>query len=433
MSPGVIALLGVAGFLVLVFLRMPIGFAFAIMGALGVMWLKGIGPGLALLGTAPYSWASYQGLIVLPLFALMGSFAFHSGISRDLFDAAYKWLGRLPGGLALATMLACTGFAACTGSSLASAGAMGSICYPEMKRFRYHDALSTGCIAAGGTLGIMIPPSVIFIVYGVLTQTSIRHLFIAGVLPGLMLSGMFAILISGMVVRNPELAPAGESFSWKERLVSLKGIWAMLLLVVVVIGGLYRGVFAPSEAGAIGAVASFLIGLSRRRLPVPAIINALKDSLQLTCMAMTVLIGAMMFSTFLLSSGLPDMLRNWISGLVVPPLFILMGILFLYIPLGMIIDSLPMILLTIPFVFPIIDKTLGYNPIWFGVLVCLMGQLANITPPVGMNLYILQGVSKVRLGVVIRGALPFCYVMLIAEAILIAFPQISLFLPSLME
>lgn len=431
MSPTIVFILGLAGFLFLAFMGMPIAFAFGFVGFLGTIFLMGIEPGLALIGSAPWQWASASGFIVVPLFILMGTFSYYSGISQALFVAAYKWLGRLPGGLAIATNLACTGFAACTGTSLASAATMGTIAFPEMMRFKYDQRLATGCIGAGGTLGILIPPSIFFIIYGFMTQQPISTLFIAGIFPGLMLSGMFVALILVMCTRNPALGPAGESFTWKERFTSLADVWGVIVLFILVIGGLYLGIFAPSEAGAIGASGAFIIALSRGT-KINMLFKALVDSLRLTCMVLTITIGAMIFNIFVTVSGVPTIFAEWITGLSVSPYAILIFILLMYIPLGMVMDVMAMILLTIPIIFPIISE-LGFDPIWFGVLIVVMCELANITPPVGMTVYVVQGVTKVPLEEVFRGNIPFVAVMIIGLAILVAFPEISLFLPRAMR
>lgn len=410
---------------------MPIAFAFAIVGFVGVLLIMGVGPGLAMLGAAPWQWAAKSDLIVVPLFVLMGQFAFYSGISRDLFVAASRWIGRLPGGLALATNLACTGFAACTGSSVASGATMGIIAYPEMKRFNYDDRLATGIICAGGSLGVLIPPSIVFVIYGFLTNQSIGVLFIAGILPGLLLSSTFLILIYVMCLRNPKLGPRGESFSWGERVKSLRGVWGMLLLFLLVIGGLYFGVFAPSEAGAVGAFGAFLICLLKRT-KVPMLIKALKESLQITCFTMTILIGAMIFSVFVTVSGFPSVFSGWINSLSLPPLAILILILLIYIALGTAMDELAMVLLTIPTIFPIV-KGLGYDPIWFGVVIVLIFEMAIMTPPVGMVVYVVSGVTKVRAEDIFRGCWPFFFAMVVNLAILITFPEIALLLPRTMQ
>ena len=432
MSPIAAGILSIVGFLVLALLGLPLAFSFATVGFVGIILIKGLEQGLTVLGDAPYTWTTSYVLCAIPLFVLMGQFAFHSGISRDLYVAAYKWMGRLRGGLALATTLACTGFAACTGSSVAAGATMGTIAFPEMERFNYDRRLSTGCIAAGGTLGILIPPSTIFIIYGVMTYTSIGELFIAGIFPGLMLSALFLGLIYVMCKRNPKLGPAGEPFPWKERFASLTGVWGMIALFLLVIGGLYIGIFAPSEAGAIGAIGAFIIALTRRRLTKSVFFTALRETAQITVFSLFVLVGAMIFSTFLTLTGLPGVLATWITSFDVPPFIILIFILIMYIPLGCVIDCLPMILLTMPIIFPIVTG-LGFDPVWFGVLIVVVGELSLITPPVGINVYVVQGVTKVPLEDVFIGIMPFAIVFVIGIAILVAFPQISLFLPGLMR
>jgi len=423
-------IVGLVVFLLIAFVGMPIAFAFALVGFVGTIFIMGLEPGLALLGSAPWEWASQGGFVVVPLFILMGTFAFYSGISQDLYVSAYRWIGRLPGGLALATNLACTGFAACTGSSLAGGATMGTIAYPEMMRFNYDRRLATGCIAAGGTLGILIPPSIFFIIYGFLTQQPIGALFIAGIFPGLLLSGLFLGLILVMCIRNPKLGPRGEFFPWRERISSLRGVWGMLLLLGLVIGGLYFGVFAPSEAGAAGAFGAFIIALFRRT-KISMLTSALMDSLRLTCMVLTIAIGAMIFGVFVTVTGFPSMFAAWITGLPITPYAVLILILLMYIPLGMVMDVMAMILLTIPIIFPIISG-LGFDPIWFGVLVVVICEMALITPPVGMTVYVVQGVTKVPLDEVFRGNLPFVIAMIVGLALLVAFPEISLFLPRTM-
>jgi C4-dicarboxylate transporter DctM subunit len=428
----VMGALGVLGFLVLAILGLPIAFSFATMGLVGITLIQGLGPGLSSLADAAYSETASYILTTIPLFVLMGQFAFHSGISRDLFRAAYKWMGRLPGGLALATTLACTGFAACTGSSVASAATMGTIAFPEMERYHYSPRLSTGAIAAGGTLGILIPPSTIFIIYGIITETSIGDLFIAGIFPGLMLSFLFCAVIYLTCKRNPKLGPPGVASSWKEKFASLAGVWGMVLLFILVIMGLYFGLFAPSEAGTIGAFGALMIALFRGRLTKGIFMSALVETVRISCFSLFVLVGAMLFNTFLTMTGVPQMVSEWVIHIPVSPFAILILIVIFYIPLGMVIDCLPMILLTMPFVFPIIEG-FGYSPVWFGVLVCVLGELSLITPPVGINIYVVQGVTKVPLDEVARGIMPFVIAFLIGLAFLIAFPQISLFLPSTMK
>ena len=413
-------------------LGLPLAFSFAVVGFIGIIFMKGLGPGLSTLGHAPYSLLASYTICAIPLFVLMGQFAFHSKVGRDLFSAGHKWLGHLPGGLFLATTVACTGFAACTGSSVASAATMGTLAFPEMERFHYDRRLAAGSVAAGGALGILIPPSTMFIIYGIITETSISQLFIAGFLPGLLLSALFLVIIFILCKRNPRLGPIGDSFSWKEKMISLTGVWAMLALFLLIMGGLYSGVFAPSEAGTIGAFGAFIIGLARRRLSWSGFVAALLDTARITCFALFTLVGAMIFSTFLTVSGLPHVVSDWVTSLPFPPMVILITILLMYIPLGCVIDCFPMILLTIPIIFPII-KNLGFNPVWFGVLIVVMGEVSLMTPPVGINVYVVQGVTNVPLEDVFRGVLPFTIAMLFGIALLVAFPQISLFLPGMMK
>ena len=425
-----IGLIAVASFLFLAFLGLPLGFSFALVGFIGMFLLKGLLPALSLLGGNPYSQVASFVLCAVPLFVLMGQLAFYSGISRNLFDAAYKVMSRLPGGLALATMGACTAFAACTGSSLASAATMGTIAYPEMKRYKYSSRLATGTIAAGGTLGILIPPSTIFIILGIITETNIGALFVAGILPGFFLSGLFMLLILIMCKRNLALGPPGMAFSWKERFRSLKSIWGMLGLFILVIGGLYIGVFSPSEAGSIGASGAFVLALVKR-MRWSAFVAAFKDSAQITCYMLFILIGASIFNIFLGIAGVPAVMSSWITSLPVPPIGITIGMLALYVPLGMFLDTLGMILLTVPIFFPVIAQ-LGFDPVWFGVLICMMAELGMITPPVAINVYIVQGVTKVPMEDIFLGIIPFVVMYLLAIGFIVAFPDIALYLPRLM-
>ena len=431
MPPLLIGFIAVGAFLLLSFLGLPLGFSFALVGFVGMVFLKGLIPALNLLGGNPYSQVASFILCAVPLFILMGQFAFYSGISRNLFSAAYKLMARLPGGLAVATMAACTAFAACTGSSVASAATMGSIAFPEMKRYRYSPRLSTATIAAGGTLGILIPPSTIFVILGIITETNIGALLIAGIFPGLLLSGLFILLIFGMCKRNPVLGPRGEAFSWKEKFQSLTGVWGMVVLFIVVIGGLYIGIFSPCEAGCIGAFGAFILSLIKR-MKFSAFLATLKDSAQITCYILFILIGASIFNIFLGIAGVPAALSNWIINLPVSPIGIVIAMLLLYIPFGMFLDTLGMILLTVPIFFPVIIQ-LGFDPVWFGVLICMMAELGMVTPPVAINVYVVQGVTKVPMEDIFRGVLPFIFVYLIAIGIIVAFPEISLFLPRTMK
>jgi C4-dicarboxylate transporter, DctM subunit len=431
-SPLIILFICLAAFLILMFISVPIAVCFGIVGLVGVTIIRNFTTSLNLFGNAPLEWASMEALIVVPLFILMGEFAFRSEISTDLFDSAVKWMGRLPGGITLATMLACTGFAACTGSSLASAATMGTVAWPEMQKHKYSPELSTGCIAAGGTLGILIPPSITFVIYGGLTQTSVGKLFIGGLIPGLMLAALFMLQIYLQCRIKPSMGPPGqEKYSLKEKFKSLVGIWGMVVLVIIVLGGMYLGVLAPSEAGALGAFGALVIALIRRRLTMQNLIVSLRGTVRLTSMILSITIGAMIFNFLVTVSGFSGMFSQWIHALPVSPWFIVIFTLILYIPLGMFMDTLAMILLTIPVVFPIL-MSFGFDPVWFGVLLVIMCELGMITPPVGMNVFVTSAVTKIPLEKCFRGILPFAVVMCIAVIILCLFPQIATFLPNRM-
>ena len=298
MEPTILVGLALVAFFALVVLGMPVAFSFATVGLIFLSIFRSLEPALLILGSVPFSWASSYTLVAVPLFILMGQLAFQTGISHDLYTAADRWIGRFPGGLASTTTLSCTLFAACTGSSTAGAATMGVVAFPEMQKFNYDQRFSTGCIAAGGTLGILIPPSILFIIYGCLTETSIAELFIAGILPGILLSILFILMITIRCVINPKLGPRGKSYSWTEMFVSLKGVWGMLTLFLLVIVGLYFGIFTPSEAGSIGAFGAFCIGLATRRLTKSGFIDALKSTLSTTCFIITITIGAMIFTAF---------------------------------------------------------------------------------------------------------------------------------------
>ena len=427
-----IAVLGIVLFLLLSFNGMPVGFSFAIVGAVGLIYVRGLGPGLAILGHTPYAWGTNSNLLPLPLFILMGMFAFYSRISQDLYQTAYRWMGRLPGGIALATNLASTGFAACCGVSMAGVATMGSIAYPEMRRLKYDNRLATGCIVAGGGLSSLIPPSLAFIIYGFLTEESIARLFIAGLLPGLMLSVMFLLTIFIMCKRDPQLGPQGPSFTWGERFRALKGVLGMLVLFILVFGGLYIGIFTPSEAGAAGACGAFLITVASRRLKLSGLVDATKDTLKTACFIMTMIIGANIFNSFLGTTGLSSGFSEWLTDLHLPRYLILSGILFVYLPLGMFLDIGAVILLTVPIFVPPLEA-LGFDPIFIGVLIAVVAEIGFMTPPVGLNAFVVHGVTQVPLARVFRGTLPFAIVMLMGLIILVVFPQIVLFLPGIMD
>jgi tripartite ATP-independent transporter DctM subunit len=368
---------------------------------------------------------------VIPLFVLMGEFCFFAGIGRDLYDMAYKWLGPLPGGLSMGTVAACGGFAAVCGDSMATAVTMGTVAIPEMKRYQYDSRLAAGCVAAGGTLGVLIPPSLAFILYALLADQSIALLFIAGILPGILLILLFMLSIYLRARRNPELGPPGPSTTVREKIYSLKGVWATLLLFAVVIGGMYIGVFTPTEGGGIGAFGAFVIGVARRRLDWNGILSSLLEAGKISAVCIGILLGAQVFGIFMAASKLPIDLANYVAQLPVPSLVILIAILVIYLFLGCLMPAIPMLILTVPIFYPVVTS-MGYDPIWFGVIMVLMFEMAVITPPMGINVLALQTVTKeISLTDMFRGVLPFLVAMIFCVIILIIFPQIALFLPNL--
>lgn len=432
MSPATVGIIGIGVMVLLFFSRMPIGFVMLLVGFLGFSYMRSVEKAIGMLGMAVYGSLSVYDLAVIPLFLLMGQFAFHGGLSRDFYKTMYKWLGRLPGGLAIATIGGCAGFAAVCGSSVATAVTMGSVALPEMQKYKYDSKLAVGSIAAGGTLGILIPPSIAFAVYGIITSTPIGPLLLSGFLPGLLLTGLFMLLIYIMARRNPTLGPPGPPVSLREKVTSLKGGWGILSLFILVIGGIYLGVFTPTEGAAFGAFAALLISLGRRSLSWQNFLDTLLSTGKTSAMIFAILIGASVFSYFIAISQIPNLLADTIAGLSVHRLVILSLILFMYVILGCLMEAFSMIILTMPIIFPIIQK-LGFDPIWFGVLMVIMMEMGMITPPVGLNVFVIQGVARdVPLYTIFRGTAPFVVAMVVCIIILIIFPSIALFLPGIM-
>jgi C4-dicarboxylate transporter, DctM subunit len=433
MEPTTVGLIGLAVLVIVLFSRMPVGFVMALVGVVGFSYAVTWNAGLRMLAKDFYSIFGSYSLTVVPLFILMGQITFHAGISRRLFDTAYRFIGHLPGGLAMATVAACAGFAAICGSTNAAAATMASVALPEMKRYKYSMVLGTGTVAAGGSLGILIPPSVIFIVYGILTQQSIGKLFVAGILPGILLSIFFIAAIYIWVKITPAIAPRGEKATFREKMASLKGVVETLLLFALVMGGLFLGFFTPTEAGAIGAGGAIILGLATRRLSLNGLIQALMESTRISCMVMVIVAGATMFGHFLAITRIPYILATWVSELALPHGAIMTFIIFLYLVGGCFIDALALILLTIPIFYPVVID-MGYNPIWFGVIIVIVTQMGVITPPVGVNVYVVSGVVRdVPLEAIFKGALPFLFALILLSLLLIPFPQIALFLPGLMR
>jgi len=432
MSPETIGILGILCMFILLAFRMYIGMAMALVGFIGLCALVGLDAGVSILGITPLAEGSSYTLSVIPLFVLMGQFAFVSGISADIYKTVYAWMGHLKGGLAMATVMACSGFAAVCGSSLATGATMGMVAIPEMDKYKYDPRLSTGCVAAGGTLGILIPPSIGFILYGILTEESIGKLFMAGLLPGLLLAGLFIAAIFIQCWLNPRMGPKGERSSWGIRLRSLGGTWGMLFLFCVVMGGIYLGVFTPTEAAGVGAFGAFLIALVKRKLTFQTLIRCLRETGNTTAMIFLIIIGANIFSTFLGLAQIPMGLADFITGLALPRFVILAGVLAIYILLGCVMDCYAIMILTVPIIFPLI-QAMQFDPIWFGVLMVIVLEVGLITPPVGLNVFVLKAAAPmVPLSIIFKGILPFLVAALLAIVLLTIFPQIALLLPSMM-
>ena len=428
----IIGLLGIAVLLLLMVLRMPIGVAMLLVGIVGFGMLNGWTAALAALGTYPYQYAAVYDFAVIPLFVLMGNLGSVSGMARDLYAAAYSWVGHVRGGLAHATILACAGFAAVSGSSVASAVTMGKVCLPEMRRYNYSHRLATGVIAAGGTLGILIPPSTAFVIYGLLTEQSIGRLLLAGFLPGLLLAAIFMATVAIWMRFKPQYGPPGPRATRQERKQSLVRATPMLSIVLVSIGGIYVGVFTPSEAAAVGAALAFAYALWRRTLGGGALSTVLVETVNTTALVFLILIGALVFGPFLALSGLPEKIAQSLAGLDVPRVVILILVLAVYIALGTFLEGFSMLVLTLPIVIPIM-QALNYDLIWFGVVMVIVLEMGLIDPPVGINVFIVKGlVPDVPMTEIFAGIVPFWFAMMACIAILIVFPDIALFIPNTM-
>jgi tripartite ATP-independent transporter DctM subunit len=427
-----IGLIGIGVLLLLMALRMPIGIAMLLVGIVGFAILNGPQAALAALGSYPYQYAAVYDFAVIPLFVLMGNLGSVSGMARDLYAAAYSWIGHVRGGLAHATILACAGFAAVSGSSVASAVTMGKVCLPEMRRYNYSHRLATGVIAAGGTLGILIPPSTAFVIYGLLTEQSIGKLLLAGILPGLLLMAIFMVTVAVWMRFKPQYGPPGPRASWSERGQRLLGAGPMLTIVVISIGGIYVGAFSPSQAAAVGAALAFGYAIWRRSLGNGNLSKILIETVNTTALVFLILIGALVFGPFLALSGLPEKIAQSLAGLDVPRVVILILILSVYILLGTFLEGFSMLVLTLPIVFPIINA-LGYDPIWFGVIMVIVLEMGLIDPPVGINVFIVKGlVPDVPMSEIFAGIVPFWFAMMVCIAVLIMFPEIATFIPDRM-
>jgi len=433
MSPTLVGTIGLVILIVVLFSRMPVGFVMALLGLMGFSYMVSLEAGLSLLAKDIFDIFGSYSLTVVPLFVLMGQLAFHAGISRRLYDSAYRFMGHWPGGLAMATIGACAGFAAICGSTNASAATMATVALPEMKRYHYDMKLATGTVAAGGSLGILIPPSVIFIIYGIMTEQSIGKLFVSGILPGVLLASLFILTIYVWTRLRPNLGPRGPRASLKEKLQSLSGVLEMLIIFSLVMGGLFKGFFTPTEAGAIGAFCTLLLAMIRRQMNWRGFVQSLAETTRISCMVLVIVTGATVFGHFLAITRIPFELAGWVQGLPLPPWGIMGVIIFIYLVGGCFMDSLALILLTIPIFFPV-AVSLGYDPIWFGVIIVMVTEMGVITPPVGVNVYVVSGVAKdVPLDVIFKGIFPLLLALIVAVILMVLFPQIALFLPSFMR
>ncbi len=428
-------LIGLAAMMLIAFVRVPIALAMAIVGVVGYAYMRDWNWTVAFASaqTKIYETGRNYTLSVVPLFILMGSFTTRAGMSQELFRAAYAFIGHLRGGLAMATILACAGFGAICGSSIATAATMAKVAYPSMKRFGYSDALSTGSIAAGGTLGILIPPSTIMVIYGVFTETNIGKLFAAGVLPGILAAALLCVAVAYVTWRDPKAGPPGERITWRERWLALRDIWAVAALFLFVMGGIYGGAFTATEGAGMGAFGAMAFALWRRALSWRAFYGCLVESARTTAMLFMILIGALMFAEFVNITTMPNDLKSFVDRFNVHPVLVVAAICAIYVILGTAMEELSMILLTIPVFFPVVMH-LGFDPIWFGILIVVVVEIGLISPPVGMNLFVLKTLlPEVGTGTVFRGVTPFIVADVVRLAILIAFPAISLWLPSLMK
>ena len=426
-------LIGFAAIFILALMRVPVAFAMGAVGFAGIGLTRGWQPALAGVAQVVYETGFAYTLSVIPLFILMGNFVARAGLARELFQAAYAFIGHARGGLAHATVAACAGFGAICGSSIATAATMSKVAYPSMRKLGYSDSLSTGVMAAGGTLGIMIPPSTILVIYGIVTETDIGKLFAAGVIPGLLTAALLMLAITVMTSCDPGHAPAGQRSTWPERWRALRGIWGVLVLVLVVLGGIYGGLFTVTEGAGFGAAGAFLFALLRGRLTWRSLYEVLVESARTTAMLFTLLIAATLFANFVNFTTLPGDLQDWITHLGLSPLTVVVAMMAVYVVLGTVMEELAMVLLTIPLFFPIVTS-MGFDPVWFGVLIVMVVQIGLISPPMGMNLFVLKArLPGVGLGVIFRGCRPFVAVMVVMLGVLIAFPSLSLWLPSLMR
>jgi len=417
----------------LAFARIPIAFAMLIVGVGGFALTRGMHAAFDQLAQTTFAAGIDYELSVVPLFVLMGNFVSRAGMSQELFRAAYTFIGHWRGGLAMSTVVACAGFGSICGSSIATAATMSKVAYPPMRRLGYSDKLSAASICAGGTLGILIPPSTIMVIYGIITETNIGRLFAAGVFPGILAATLLCVAVRWVVWRDPAAGPAGDRSSWAERLDAMKGIWGVVLLFIVSIGGIYAGIFTATEGAGIGAFGAFIFALARRALTWRVLREVLIDSARTTSMLFMILIGALVFANYINFTSLPFDLTNFVEQFRVHPIMVVVAICAIYVVLGTAMEELSMVLLTVPIFFPLVTQ-LGFDPVWFGILIVVIVEIGLISPPVGMNLFVLSSLlPEVPTPTLFRGVIPFVVADIVRLGILIAFPAISLWLPSVLK
>jgi len=426
-------LAGLAAFLALAFLRVPMAFAMGIVGFFGFAYKVSFAAAAAMIAQTTYETGLAYTLSVIPLFILMGNFVVRARMSEELYHAAYTFLGHRRGGLAMSTIVACAGFGAICGSSIATAATFAKVSYPPMRKYGYKDVLAVGSIAAGGTLGILIPPSTIMVIYGIMTETNIGKLFVAGIAPGLVATGLLCLAVEWMTWRDPLAGPPGERSSWAVRLAALKHVWPVLALFALVIGGIYAGLFTATEGAGIGAGGAFAFALARRALPWKVFVEVLIESVRTTSMLFMILIGALIFANFVNYTSMPADLKDFALRFKDTPWMAIAAICLIYVVLGTAMEELSMILLTVPLFFPVVTA-LGYDPVWFGIVIVIVVQIGLISPPVGMNIFVVKNLLRnISIGTVFRGVIPFNVALVALLAIIVAWPGLATFLPGFMK
>ncbi len=436
MEPSTVGILGVLVMLALFLTRMPVAYVMTLVGFSGFSFLISMKGGLNLLSRSFYDSFSSYSLATVPLFILMGQLAFNSGISRKLYNTAYHFLGNIQGGLAMATVAACTAFGSVCGSSPATAATMATVGIPEMKRYGYSNSLAAGSVASGGGLGMIMPPSVVLIVYGVLTEQSIGELFMAGIVPSIVLTLLFIVAIAIQCHRNPNLGPKGETFTFAEKMRSLIGLADTFIVFALVIGGMFFGFFTPNESAAVGVLGILILGILKRQITWQAFLNSLYETLRTSCMVLLLVAGAVIFGKFLAVTRIPFDIAEWTASFDLHPLIIMVMILTIYFIGGCFMDALALIMLTIPVFYPVV-MSLGFDPIWFGIIIVLVTQIGVITPPVGINVYVVYGMAKkfepsITLEEIFKGTIPFLLAIIAGLILFAIFPKIILFLPQAM-